>query len=112
MNSTTEQSFEKVVTVKKLQRNPFMDQLERKSQQEPKKPVAKTAPMKKISTETCIKFESKKEKKTSETENQESEDQQSERRQLVRVSRSIEGPAPQSKSKKEKKTSETENQES
>merc|ERR1712203_811977 len=46
------------------------DQLEKKSQQEPKKPVVKTVPMKKISTETCIKFESKKEKKTSETENQ------------------------------------------
>merc|ERR1711899_321950 len=107
MNSTPEQSFEKVVTVKKLQRNPFMDQLEKKSQQEPKKPVVKTAPMKKISTETCIKFESKKEKKTSETENQENEDQQSERRQLVRVSRSIEGPAPQSKSAKEKKSGST-----
>merc|ERR1711953_619889 len=67
----------------------------------------KTVPVKKISTETCIKFESKKEKKTSETENQENEEQQSERRQLVRVSRSIEGPAPQSKSAKEKKSGST-----
>merc|ERR1711974_288759 len=68
MNST-EQSFEKVVTVKKLQRNPFMDQLEKtghqSTSQEPKKPVAKTAPVKKISNEKCIKFESKKEKKPS-----------------------------------------------
>ena len=106
--NTAEQSFEKVVTVKKLQRNPFMEQLEKKghqtASQEPKKPAVKTAPVKKISNETCIKFESKKEKKPSE-ENQ--EEDQMDRKQVVRVSRSIEGPAPQNKSTKEKKSGST-----
>merc|ERR1711971_980056 len=104
MSGSTEQSFEKVVTVKKLQRNPFMEQLEKKSAfQEVKKPaVAKTAPVKKISNETCIKFESKKEKKPSEN-NQETNGEQQERKQVVRVSRSIEGPAPQNKTETEKR---------
>merc|ERR1712192_39935 len=44
MSGSTEQSFERVVTVKKLQRNPFMEQLEKKGHQqsafqEAKKPV-------------------------------------------------------------------------
>merc|ERR1712192_153889 len=100
--SSTEQSFEKVVTVKKLQRNPFMEQLEKKGHEEAKKPVvAKTAPVKKISNETCIKFESKKEKKPS--ENNQETNEQLERKQVVRVSRSIEGPAPQNKTETEKR---------
>merc|ERR1711974_575238 len=49
-------------------------------------------------------FESKKEKKPSEN-NQEVNEQQVDRKHVVRVSRSIEGPAPQSKTEEKRKKS-------
>ena len=94
--NSTEQTVEKI-KVNKLQRNSFMDQLEKKDNVP--HDIKKHIPVKKISGEACIKFESKKERKPSEQQ----DGAITERKCEVRVSKSIEGQRHHDKAK-EKKT--------
>ena len=103
-----EKPLSREVKVNKLMKNSFIQQLEKRGSlvedyQKPKdKPVImkEESKMKKISSDAnIIKFESKKEKKTSQ-DNGNTEDSTNERRSEVRVSKSIEGQNPKKKSSK------------
>merc|ERR1712115_62424 len=100
--NTSEPTVEKEIKVSKLQKNSFIEKLEKKGNvpiEPAAKPGTKMIPSKKSSGETCIKFESKKERKPIEEH-----DTKCERKQEVRVSKSIEAPHPVNKDIKQKKS--------
>jgi len=110
-----EKPMNREIKVNKLMKNSFIQQLEKRGSlteeyDKPKpKPVIKKdeTRQKKVSTESNIKFESKKEKKISQEETGNTDDNRGDRRLDVRVSKSIEGQNPKKKMSKNNKSGST-----